>query len=369
MIVQGPVELTGYAHGGHAVGRLEGRVLFVRGGIPGETVKVEVVDSRKKSYWYARVVEVLEPSPHRVTPPCPIAERCGGCDFQHVSLAHQLELKRQVVAEQLKRLAGITWDGTVEPVDDSGLGWRTRMRYHNGDSGFGMRAPRSHTVVPLPEGGCLIAHPAGRDRVGGAGDECTVTVASSGIAVNGAPKVVRERVGQLEFQVDADGFWQVHTTAAATLTAAVIEALEPHDGESALDLYCGVGLFAGALVEAGVTVVGIEGNRKAAAHARANVPRGVFHAGDVAKELQRQTPSADLVVLDPPRSGAGERVVSQIAALSPRAIAYVACDPASLARDLGWFAQRGYQLAQLRAFDLFPMTHHVECVALIQPIA
>lgn len=366
MIVHDPVELTGYAHGGHAVGRLEGRVLFVRGGIPGETVRVEVTDSRKKSYWYARVVEVLEPSPHRVTPPCPIAESCGGCDFQHVSLTHQRELKRQGLAEQLERLAGLTWDGTVEPVGDSGLGWRTRMRYHNSDAGFGMRAPRSHTVVPLPAGGCLIAHPAGRGRVGGAADQCTVTVADSGVAVDGVPQVVRERVGRREFQVDANGFWQVHTDAAATLSAAVIEALAPQPGESALDLYCGVGLFAGALVDAGATVVGIEGNRKAVAHARANVPQGVFHAGDVAKELQRRKLSAQLVVLDPPRSGAGRPVVDQISSLFPRAIAYVACDPASFARDVGWFAQRGYQLAGLRAFDLFPMTHHVECVGLLE---
>lgn len=364
---QGPVELTGMAHGGYAVGRLDGRVVFVRGGIPGEVVEVAITDRTKKSFWHGEVKRVVEGSPHRVDAPCEVANACGGCDFQHVALAHQRELKRQVVAEQLSRLAGITWTGSVEGVDPTGLGWRTRMRYHNSDGGFGLRAPRSHAVVPLPEGGCLIAHPAGRDAVSGTGDTCTVTVADSGLAVNGVPAVVTQRVKDMEFAVDADGFWQVHPQAAETLSAAVIELLEPKPQESALDLYCGVGLFAGFLETAGARVVGVEANRAALVHARRNVPAAKFLAGDTAKVLRDRKLSADIVVLDPPRSGAGKQVVSQIAALAPRAIAYVACDPAAFARDVAWFAERGFRLDEVRAYDLFPMTHHVECVGLLVP--
>lgn len=361
----GPIELTAIAHGGVAVGRHDGRVVFVRGGLPGETVLVEVTDTTHERFWRGEVQRVVTASRHRVIPPCPVAERCGGCDFQFVDVAHQRELKRQVVAEQLRRLAGITWTGVVEAVEPDAFGWRTRMRYHRGHEGFGLRAARSHDVVGLPPGGCLIASPEGRGRVGGDGDTCTVTVASSGVAVNGVPGVVTQQVGEASFEVDAEGFWQAHPEAASTLVASVLEVLAPQPGEHALDLFCGVGLFARFLADAGLQVIGIEGNKGAVAHARTNVPTAVIHAGDVAATLRRIKPSADVVVLDPPRAGAGRKCVEQIAATRPRAVAYVSCDPASLARDLAYFKQLGYHPDSIRAFDLYPMTHHVECVVLL----
>jgi len=165
--------------------------------------------------------------------------------------------------------------------------------------------------------------------------------------------------------VRADGFWQVHLGAADGLSEAVLTALQPQPGDQAFDLYCGVGLFAGALTGAGAEVFGLESDRDAVELARRNVPDAWFEAGRVEREPWPST--ADLVVLDPPRSGAGQSVLKRVAAARPRAIAYVACDEAALGRDTATLATLGYALSELRAFDIFPMTSHVECVATFIP--
>ena len=374
------VELEAIAHGGHCVARSAGRVIFVRHGLPGERVRIAVPDDSKARFWWGRVVEVLDASPDRVTPPCPVAGRCGGCDFQHIALDRQRLLKAEVVAEQLSRLAGIDWPVIVEPVpgDAAGLGWRTRMRYLTDGDRVGLRAWRSGELVDLPTGGCRIAHPAGQEhletfRERSAG-ELQVVVGSDQVSVLGAGgeplagnAELIQRVGEREFRVRADGFWQVHPGAAQTLVDAVIEGLAPQPGERALDLYCGVGLFAGELIDAGCQVTGMESNRAAVELARVNVPEARFHVGRLERANTRLPERADLIVLDPPRSGARAAVVRPLAARQARRIAYVACDPAALARDLAIFAEHGYQLTALRAFDLFPMTHHVECVAILEP--
>lgn len=378
--VLGPVELGPIAHGGHCVARVDGRVVFVRHGIPGERVMLRVTDASKPRFWWGEVARVLDASPDRVVPPCPIAGRCGGCDFQHVALPRQRELKAQVVAEQLRRLARIEWPVVVEPVpgDVDGLDYRTRMRYLVRGERVGLRAWRSDELVELPAGGCRIAHPGGPvdpselSRWVQDDGELQVVVASQSTTVLGVDDepvqgdvIVRQRVGGRQFRVRADGFWQVHPGAAQALTEAVLAGLPPRPGERALDLYCGVGLFAGALVDAGCRVVGIEGNRAAVGLARENVPEARFHATRLERAGKRLPPQTDLIVLDPPRTGAGAAVVRRLAELDAKAIAYVACDPAALARDLATFAESGYRLQGLRAFDLFPMTHHVEAVAVL----
>ncbi|WIY81420.1 TRAM domain-containing protein [Propionimicrobium sp. PCR01-08-3] len=371
------VELGPIAHGGHCVARIDGRVVFVRHGIPGEQARVRVTDDSKPRFWWGEVVQVIEPSPDRVTPPCPIAGRCGGCDFQHVSLARQRRLKAEVVEEQLHRLAGIDRDVVVEqvPGDDEGLDWRTRMRYLVRDGKIGLRAWRSDDLVELPEGGCRIAHPDGPVDLGNyaSGDgDLQVTIADGTCTVLGpdgqvleGSEIVIQHVRGRKYQVRADGFWQVHPGAAGVLTEAVLEGLKPRATERALDLYCGVGLFAGALVDEGCRVTGIEASRSAIELAKLNVPQAKFFATRMEKAGSRLPKKTDLVVLDPPRTGAGAQVVKRLAQLDARAIAYVACDPAALARDLATFAKCGYRLDALQAFDLFPMTHHVECVAIL----
>ncbi len=348
------VEVGPVAHGGHCVARIDdggagdgGRVVFVRHALPGETVEVAVTEGTDGDrFWRADAVDVAVASPDRVEPPCRYAGAggCGGCDFQHVALPAQRALKAAVVHEQLSRLAGLDVPVEVEPVpgDREGLHWRTRQRYVELPAGrLGMRKHRSHDVVAVDE--CLL--------------EAEV-----------APSYeVRGR----EHSVAEGGFWQVHPGAPEVLVATVLDQLGPRSGESVLDLYAGVGLFAGALVDVvgpGARVVAVEADHAACEHARRNLGDAVEVAtGPVAKVLATAYDEPfDLVVLDPPREGAKRAVVDQVAARAPRAVAYVACDPAALARDVAIFAGHGYRLAALRALDLFPMTHHVECVALLE---
>jgi len=345
--VVGPV-----AHGGHCVVRLpapESRVVFVRHAIPGERVVLEITEGTDGDrFWRGDAVEVLEPSPDRVTPPCPYAGPglCGGCDFQHVALPAQRALKTAVVREQLSRLAGLTWDGEVEavPGDDHGLHWRTRQRYVPlPDGGRAMRKHRSHELVPVDA--CLLEAPVPSDHM-----------------------VLGRR-----FEVADEGFWQVHPGAPGILVETVLGMLAPQPGEKALDLYAGVGLFSRFLLDAvgeRGRVVAVEGDRTASALSATNCPGLKVQAGSVEDVLATSYDEPfDLVVLDPPREGARRVVVEQVVDRAPRAIAYVACDPAALARDLATFAEHGYHLRELRGFDLFPMTHHVECVALLERTA
>jgi tRNA/tmRNA/rRNA uracil-C5-methylase (TrmA/RlmC/RlmD family) len=370
-------EVGPVAHGGHCVVRLPddalgpgaGRVVFVRHAIPGERVVVRITEGTDGDrFWRGDAVEVLSASPDRVSAPCPYAGPglCGGCDLQHVRLERQRELKAAVVHEQLARLAGLDVPVVVEPVsgDEHGLRWRTRVQFaETPTGGRGMRAHRSRRVVQVDD--CLITRTDARVMPPAGGRDRT------------APEVVHEQVvtgahGSHGFAVQADGFWQVHPGAPRVLVETVLDLLAPRPGEKVMDLYAGVGLFARFLADAvapGGRVVAVEGDRTAAGHARANVAdcTGVrVEAGSVERVLAASYDEPfDLVVLDPPREGARRPVVEQVVDRAPRAVAYVACDPAALARDVAIFAGLGYSLSRLRAFDMFPMTHHVECVALL----
>ena len=387
------------AHGGHCVTRWDARVVFVRHALPGERVRVQITDGRQGDrFLLGDAVEVLEPSPHRVSPVCPFAGpgNCGGCDWQHSELTYQRELKAAVVAEQLRRLAHLDVHVEVEalPGDIKGVRWRTRSEFAIDASGAaGLRRHHSHEIVPIQD--CLICTErvietgvlehrwpmaTSVDVVDANGEPHAVTVAlpSRGHAV----PHVRERVDtgewSAEFRLSARGFWQVHPQAAATFVAHVRRELAPQPGERVLDLYAGVGLFTLALADAvGPTgaVLAIESDTRAIADAKSNLrlrPEIELRRGKVERALKplvRQRIRSSLVVLDPPRTGAGKSVIRDVAALAPRAIAYVACDPAALARDIAYAHDVGYRLRSLRAFDAFPMTHHVECIAILEPEA
>lgn len=416
------IELTGIAHGGIAVGRLDGRVVFVSDAIPGETVVAEVTDDSKASFWRAATVEVVTPSEHRqehvwdaASLSRPPEARAGGAEFGHIELGHQRELKRQVLADALLRMGGVDSPVTVEPLpsgatrdavrdaahDHDGTRWRTRVRLHVDDGGIpGPFAARSHRVIPItghplvvPEALDALAldRPVPRAEFSGAqfsgarsldvivpstGDPIVVTDAAAG------PQRITERVGDREFHLDARGFWQVHRHAAATLTAAVQQAI---DGElfdpaaANLDLFGGVGLLAAAVGDRfgdDVRITSVESDAVATGYAAENladwagasavsarVDRFLNRAERDAGPRERGRMSAATIVLDPPRSGAGKGVVASLAALRPAQVVYVACDPIALARDVKLFAVRGYDLRRICAFDLFPHTHHVEAVA------
>ena len=482
------------AHGGWCVARQAGgRVVFVRHALPGERVRARVTGTTAR-FARAEAVEILQASPDRAGPPCPHARPggCGGCDWQHATPEAQRRLKAEVVRQQLRRIAGLEREVTVEPLpgDSGGLGWRTRIRFSVGPGGVaGLLRHRSHDVVDV--GACPIAHPlvnetgvtgqrwqrlsslevavapgsgeravivtpaAGRRRRGGGPEasdgghgagghgagghgagghgagsgpgagggpgagprgaaETAAGRAAAMLAGHGGPPgtvLAAGRGGRLTplrgrgylhqhaagrtWRVGAGTFWQVHPGAADALAAAVLEALRPAPGDVALDLFCGAGLFAGVLAEAvgpDGAVIGIDADRRAVRDARHNLrrlPWARIHHGDVTSVLAGGTVPpglAGLAVLDPPRAGAGRPVIERLLRPPPpagqhpdrdsgrpgtggglRRVAYVSCDPATLARDLAVCGELGWQLAGLRAFDAFPMTHHVECVAALTP--
>ncbi|MGK9461694.1 class I SAM-dependent RNA methyltransferase [Streptomyces sp. G6] len=424
------VEIGPVAHGGHCIARTsEGQVLFVRHTLPGERVVARVTEGEEGArFLRADAVEILDASKDRIEAPCPFAGpgRCGGCDWQHAKPGAQRRLKGEVVAEQLKRLAGLTpeeagWDGTVMPAEGDKVpagqvpSWRTRVQYAVDSEGrAGLRKHRSHEVQPIDH--CMIAAEGvselGIEARDWPGMESVEAIAATGSQdrqviltprpgarlpiveldrpvsvmrvgekdggvhrVHGRP-FVRERADDRTYRVGSGGFWQVHPKAADTLVKAVMQGLLPRKGDMALDLYCGVGLFAGALADRvgdKGAVLGIESGKRAVEDARHNLAgfdRVRIEQGKVESVLPRTgIDEVDLIVLDPPRAGAGRKTVEHLASLGARRVAYVACDPAALARDLGYFRDGGYRVRMLRVFDLFPMTSHVECVAILEPAA
>lgn len=349
------LSVDGAGAGGVCVGRAEdGRVVFVRGALPGERVRVTVT-SEGARFLRADVAEVLSASPDRVEAPCPWFLRCGGCDWQHASLSAQLELKTAVVRDQLSRVGGIAWEGSIEAVEPR-WGWRTRSQWARG---IGFHAHRSHEVVPVDA--CLIsASPTPPGEAPG-----VVEVMSLGDA-RGARIAVRDRL----FEVAPGGFWQVHPAAPTVLVDAVLSALDPQPGEACLDLYAGVGLFAAFLGEAvGPTgsVLAVEAVPRACADAARNTDDLPWVKVRTAAVTPSVLKPVDLVVLDPPRAGAGLEVARALAGLRPRAVAYVSCDAATLARDLRVLLDAGWALASLRAWDLYPQTEHVELLATLTP--
>lgn len=425
------LDVTAVAHGGVFVGRHfsdapaadpaggRGRVVFVPDAIPGERVRVRLTDTSKSAFWRGEVVEVLSASPHRRPHVWPAADlsapaerRPGGADFGHIELGHQRALKAEVVGDALRRFAGLDLPVTVEAVDDEtpdGTGWRTRVSLHvDADGRIGPFAARSHRVVEvdeLPLATAAVeraalrrrdARPGRLDLVQPADGRVRVIPRPEAVGAAGARRrgaraaapdpaaleVVVETVGDRGFRVDAGGFWQVHRRAAATLTDAVTRAVGDVDPDAwHLDLYGGVGLFAAALAGLGGSrVTSVESDPRATEHAGENlaewigaraetgrVDRWLAQLEATATAAQRARLGRGVVVLDPPRAGAGGDVVRRLAALAPVRVVYVACDPVALARDVRTFAEHGYALESVRGLDLFPNAHHVETVATLVP--
>ncbi len=400
-----------------------GRVVFVPDALPGERVRIRLTDVAKKSFWRAEVLEVLEPSPHRrphiwrqADVSVPPERRPGGADFGHIDLAHQRTLKAEVLADALRRFGGVEVETTVEPAGAlvsaegdarsaesvDGTGYRTRLSLHvDAEGRIGPFGSRTHTVIPVAD------HPLATEAVervalgltvGRAGRVDLVQPADGRVRIVPRPdpqkqtprearETVIERVGAREFRVDAGGFWQVHRLAAETLDAAVRGAIRDVVGDGGgtvldpgawhLDLYGGVGLFAAAIAELGGTkVTSVESDPRATEHAGENLAEWVGARAEtarvdryVARVLAEATPrerdrlAHGVVVLDPPRAGAGGAVVRAISEMGPAAVIYVACDPVALARDVATFREHGYGMRSVRSFDLFPHSHHIEAVA------
>ena len=371
-----------------------------------------ITEDSKKSFWRAETLSVVAASEHRQPHVWSAASidrapenRAGGAEFGHIEISHQRELKRQVLADSLSRMAGVHTDVVVEalPGDADGTGWRTRVRLQVAEDGTpGPYAARSHRVVPVTDIPLAIPELAaiaplderfpGSEHVDivvpSVGNPFVLTGGTRGAggpdkgrAEKGRHRIT-ERVGDREFRLDARGFWQVHRHAAETLTTAVQEAIDESlfDPRAAnLDLYGGVGLLAAAVGDRfgnHMRITTVESDPLATDHAAENLAEWMGSAAVTARVEQylrrlstsagaheRESLQRGTVILDPPRSGAGKEVVAELVAFGPAQIVYVACDPVALARDVALFGASGYGLSRLRAFDLFPNTHHVEAVA------
>ncbi len=392
------LDVTNIAHGGISVARSDGRVVFVSDAIPGERVRVRVTEDRKKSFWRADTVEVLEPSPHRrqhvwreASVERDPAERPGGAEFGHIEPEHQRRLKAEVLRDSLQRMGGVTSDVEVQAVPGrpDGTRWRTRVRLHVGADGrLGPYAARSHEVIPVEDlplatEAVAAAVPFGESFAG----EPFVDVVAAGdgeprlVVGRQRPSTIVERVGGREFRLADTGFWQVHESAAQTLTDAVQRAIDDAAFDpraTNLDLYGGVGLLAAAVADrfgSTTRITTVEADAGATGYAEENLadlPHARAETGRIERWLPALAATASVgdraaltrgtVVLDPPRSGAGREVVEALVGLSPAQVVYVACDPVAFARDVGYFRAAGYELQSLEAFDLFPNTHHVEAV-------
>lgn len=376
------VTIEKVAHGGHFIARYEGAVIFVRHGLPGELVDVAIT-SIGSSFNRGDVVTVIEPSADRVDAPCRFANRngCGGCDFQHVEISAQRKLKSDVITEQFSRIAKMDIRVEVEEVSPA-LGWRTQTTIgsdKNGRAGF--YASRTNSIMAIDN--CLVLHPAiGYQEIAGRNWEPGARIEVSASTVGGRRVVVGDQiegdaqqiftVKDKKYHVSAGSFWQSNLNAPEVLVDCVSEFAQVKTGEHVLDLYGGVGLFALQILDAigpGGRIDLVEGSKSATADAHINFEGAAnvkIHTGDVEKILPRFS-RADVIILDPPRDGAKKNVIESAVACAPRAIVYVACDPAALARDSALLRDANYTLKEIRAFDLFPMTHHIECVALFTP--
>ncbi|MEY5024317.1 MAG: hypothetical protein RL569_1230 [Actinomycetota bacterium] len=380
------VKIEKVAHGGVFVARHEGRVIFVTGAIDGEVVDVEVTEDAGK-FLRATVTNVVEASEYRQPHFWKAArEGAGGAEFGHINLSHQRELKSQVLAEALQRMAGIDLETEVEacPQETDGLHYRTRVQLNVDASGTaGPMRPRSNEAVFSPtlplavteieELGLQLKNWNGVKKI-------SIAASSTGDLqwlvddkLHGSERLVERAAGRT-FRLSSGAFWQVHKDAANLLTKAVFDAaelLEFDPAKPALDLYAGAGLFAATMAAkyGSTSFTAVENNKQAVADgtkSAIDLSNLKFEKSDVLQCLRvasAKPGNFDTVVLDPPRSGAAGKVIEQLIKLKPRNIIYVACDPVALARDLGSLSKAGYQLRGLQAFDIFPHTHHFEAVA------
>ncbi len=380
------VKIEKVAHGGVFVARHEGRVIFVTGAIDGEVVDVEVTEDAGK-FLRATVTNVVEASEYRQPHFWKAArEGAGGAEFGHINLSHQRELKSQVLAEALQRMAGIDLETEVEacPQETDGLHYRTRVQLNVDASGTaGPMRPRSNEAVFSPtlplavteieELGLQLKNWNGVKKI-------SIAASSTGDLqwlvddkLHGSERLVERAAGRT-FRLSSGAFWQVHKDAANLLTKAVFDAAELVEfdpAKPALDLYAGAGLFAATMSAkyGSTSFTAVENNKQAVADgtkSAIDLSNLKFEKSDVLQYLRvasAKPGNFDTVVLDPPRSGAAGKVIEQLIKLKPRNIIYVACDPVALARDLGSLSKAGYQLRGLQAFDIFPHTHHFEAVA------
>jgi 23S rRNA (uracil1939-C5)-methyltransferase len=416
------LDLTAPANLGQALGRYQGQVIFVPGGLPGERVRVRLVEEHKR-WARGELVELHTPSPDRVEPPCPYYGRCGGCHWQHASYPAQLTFKRTVVAEQLRRLAQMqdppvqpTLGATPVPLEDEPLPagpwfYRNHAQFATDAETrpqLGFAAAGSHNIVPIDR--CLLLHPL-LDEMYALFDldwpELTRLSLRAGLHTgerlcifeafdDQMPELeidvpiscvfrqrdgtdltligsgaYHERLNGKRFRVSAASFFQVNTTAAEAMLDVVQSYLDPRPHDRLLDLYSGVGTFGLSLAEHVGQVIGVEEHPTAILDAALNAEalsaeEIEWIQGPAESVLPQLEIPVSKVILDPPRSGCKPAVIEALLRLAPERLVYVSCDPATLARDGVLLGRGGYHLVEAQPIDMFPQTYHIESVSLWQ---
>ncbi len=400
------LELFGFAYGGEVFGRDdEGRVVFVAFGLPGERVRVELTESHKR-WARGRLLEVLEASPDRVDEPrCPHFGHCGGCHYQHMPYERQLEAKREILADQLERIGGLS-SPPVEPTVPSPAPWnyRNRLRFHRGAGGE-LTFISWHEKEPFPVEVCYLPEPEvdalwprldlspespiGDVEVRGDGSGSTMLVLHSdrepeieldldvpasvvwlspeGTRVLAGDPHLTMHVLEREFRLSPGAFFQINSALAEQLVELVMEAVEPLADDTIYDLFAGVGLFSAFLAEADAQVVAVEESPWACADFEFNLAefdRVELYEAPVETALPAISERPRSVVLDPPRAGLSKASIEHLLQRAPERIAYVSCDPATMARDGKRLTSGGYRLARAVPIDLFPQTYHIESLTL-----
>lgn len=384
------VEIERILPGGLGLAHAEGLTLFVALAAPGDRVRVRV-DRVKRKIGFASIVEVLRPSSHRVEPPCPYFGRCGGCDFQQLNYQSQLDAKVEIIRDCLHRIARVAEPPSIQIVP-SPLEWqyrsRTNWQFDPQRKHLGYFEGGSHRVcdvevcaVLAPELQAALEALRAEMREGNSDEmprEIDAVVGDVEISVNPAaagfrPQVVRRQIGDEEYEFDATSFFQInHGLLADIVTAACEESSLTRSSQTAVDLYCGAGLFTIPLARKFAQVVGVEANSNAVSFARKNLARAGLTNAEIVNErvgdwlrvnaAPGEGAAVDFLLLDPPRTGVEPSAIDGIVALEPVEISYVSCDPATLGRDLRELLVRGYALEKVTAFDMFPQTHHVETI-------
>ncbi|MCD6520478.1 MAG: 23S rRNA (uracil(1939)-C(5))-methyltransferase RlmD [Anaerolineae bacterium] len=393
------------AHGGEAVGYAEGKAIFVPLAIPGETVRVQIVQEHKR-WARGHLVQVLEVSPQRTPPPCPYFGLCGGCHWQHIDYQAQLHYKTEIVRHQLERI-GKQKSPPVQPTIGMADPWAYRNHIqlaYAPEGALGYYALRSYELIPINE--CLIAHPLlnelraalevdfeGIERISlragvATGEQmvileggrelpalevdmpvsCVFWSEAGELFVLAGSSYYHERLLERTFRISAPSFFQVNTSQAERMIEIIAQYLELQPYETLLDAYCGVGTFALTLGLSAAHIWGIESSPWAIADAQANDPDQVveFIEGDIAQVLADSPIRCDAIVLDPPRTGCTPQALEALARCQASRIVYVSCDPATLARDIATLTQWGYSLSQVQPIDMFPQTYHIETIALLR---
>lgn len=364
------VELTDIAPTGEAIGRVDGVVIFVPFGAPGDRAEV-LITERKRTFTRGRLLRLLEAAPQRVTPACPYFTVCGGCEWQHLPYTEQVRLKTEHVRSHLMRIGKLV-EPTVLPCLPSPqpYGYRNHARLQRTAAGaIGYRAARSHQVVAINT--CPILEPELDEAIQRLAVDPPTTAAGE-IQLRVAMPL---SIGAYTYHVAPDAFFQANTAIAAQLVKAVLAALMLQGNEQVLELYCGGGLFTIPVADAGASVLGVEANEAAIADAQTNAEvagvreRITLLTAPVEEALTHPTVLErqwDAIVLDPPRAGVAPTALTALLTLAAPQIVYVSCDPATLARDAQILCTNGYRLCYAQPFDMFPQTHHVETVALFE---